>query len=67
MTGEYDGKGVIVTGGSYGIGRAAAIGFAKKGAKVAIADLDVRRGEETLQRIKDAGGEAIFMKTDVSS
>jgi NAD(P)-dependent dehydrogenase (short-subunit alcohol dehydrogenase family) len=67
MAGEFDGKVVIVTGGSYGIGRAAAIGFAKKGAKVAIADLDVRRGEETLQRIKDAGGEAIFVKTDVSS
>jgi NAD(P)-dependent dehydrogenase (short-subunit alcohol dehydrogenase family) len=67
MAGEFDGKVVIVTGGSYGIGRAAAIGFARKGAKVAIADLDVRRGDETLQRIKDAGGEAIFVKTDVSS
>jgi NAD(P)-dependent dehydrogenase (short-subunit alcohol dehydrogenase family) len=67
MAGAYEGKVVIVTGGSYGIGRAAAIGFAQRGAKVAIADLDVKRGEETLRRIKDAGGDAIFVKTDVSS
>jgi NAD(P)-dependent dehydrogenase (short-subunit alcohol dehydrogenase family) len=66
MPSEYQGKVVLVTGGSYGIGRAAAIGFAQRGAKVAIADLDVKRGEETLGRIKEAGGDAIFVKTDVS-
>jgi NAD(P)-dependent dehydrogenase (short-subunit alcohol dehydrogenase family) len=67
MPDEYKNKVVLVTGGSYGIGRAAAIGFARKGAKVSIADLDVERGEETLRRIKEEGGEAIFVKTDVSS
>ena len=67
MPDEYKDKVVLVTGGSYGIGRAAAIGFARKGAKVSIADLDVERGEETLRRIKEAGGGAIFVKTDVSS
>jgi NAD(P)-dependent dehydrogenase (short-subunit alcohol dehydrogenase family) len=66
MSSEYQGKVVLVTGGSYGIGRAAAISFAQRGAKVAIADLDVKRGEETLHRIKEAGGDAIFVKTDVS-
>jgi NAD(P)-dependent dehydrogenase (short-subunit alcohol dehydrogenase family) len=66
MPDEYKNKVVLVTGGSYGIGRAAAIGFARKGAMVSIADLDVERGEETLKRIKEAGGEAIFVKTDVS-
>jgi NAD(P)-dependent dehydrogenase (short-subunit alcohol dehydrogenase family) len=67
MPDEYKDKVVLVTGGSYGIGRAAAIGFARKGAKVSIADLDVERGQETLRRIKEAGGKAIFVKTDVSS
>ncbi len=67
MPNEYRNKVVIVTGGAYGIGRAAAIGFAQRGAKVAIADVDVKRGEETLRRIKDAGGDAFFVKTDVSS
>jgi NAD(P)-dependent dehydrogenase (short-subunit alcohol dehydrogenase family) len=66
MADKFQGKVVIVTGGSYGIGRAAAIGFAQRGAKVAIADLDVVRGEETLDCIKEAGGDAIFIKTDVS-
>jgi NAD(P)-dependent dehydrogenase (short-subunit alcohol dehydrogenase family) len=66
MHNEYQGKVVLVTGGAYGIGRAAAIGFAQRGAKVAIADLDVKRGEETLRRIKEAGGDAIFVRTDVS-
>lgn len=67
MPGDYRDKVVIVTGGSYGIGRAAAIGFAQRGAKVVIADIDVPRGEETLRRIREAGGDAIFVKTDVSS
>jgi NAD(P)-dependent dehydrogenase (short-subunit alcohol dehydrogenase family) len=67
MPREFRDKVVLVTGGSYGIGRAAAIGFAQRGAKVAIADIDVKRGEETLRLIRGAGGEAIFVNTDVSS
>ena len=67
MPSDYRDKVVIVTGGSYGIGRAAAIGFAQRGAKVVIADIDEPRGEETLRRIRESGGDAMFVKTDVSS
>ena len=63
---EFEGKVAIVTGGSGGIGRAAALAFAKKGAKVAIADTLVEPGEETARMIKNEGGEAIFIKTDIS-
>jgi NAD(P)-dependent dehydrogenase (short-subunit alcohol dehydrogenase family) len=63
---DYEGKVVLVTGGSYGIGRAAAVGFSKRGAKVAVADMDEKRGDETLRLIREAGGEAIFVRTDVS-
>lgn len=57
-------KVAIVTGGSFGIGRATAIMFAQRGAKVAI--VDWKEDQETLQHIKSAGGEAIFIKCDVS-
>lgn len=60
----FENKVAIVTGGSYGIGRAAAIAFAKKGAKVVVADY--HQDNETINLIKKAGGEAIFVKCDVS-
>jgi NAD(P)-dependent dehydrogenase (short-subunit alcohol dehydrogenase family) len=66
MEREFEGKVVLVTGGAYGIGRAATLAFSRRGAKVVVADIDVKNGEETVRRIKESGNEVIFVKTDVS-
>lgn len=63
---DFEHKVVLVTGGAYGIGRAATVEFARRGAKVAFADLDEARAEDTLRLVRDAGGEAVFVRTDVS-
>lgn len=57
----------LVTGASSGIGRATALAFAGEGARVVVADLLGTEGEETVKLIQDRGGEAVFVKTDVSS
>jgi NAD(P)-dependent dehydrogenase (short-subunit alcohol dehydrogenase family) len=66
MIRDFEGKVVIVTGGGYGIGRAACLAFARDGAKVVVADVDVTSSEDTVRLIKEAGGEGIVVKTDVS-
>ncbi len=64
---EITGKVALVTGGSSGIGRATALALAREGARVAIADVDVAGGEETVRQIQAAGGEAFFVESDVST
>ncbi len=66
MAGNLDGKTALVTGGGSGIGRAASLAYAGEGARVVVADVNVEGGEETVQLIKEAGGEAILVHADVS-
>lgn len=66
MYGKLEGKITLVTGGSSGIGRATALAFAREGSNLVIADILVESGEETVQMIRKAGGEAIFVETDIS-
>jgi len=66
MAGRVAGKVALVTGGSSGIGRATAQIFAREGAKVVVADVNVEGSEETVGLIRAAGGEAVFLKTDVA-
>lgn len=63
---RLDGKIALVTGGSSGIGRAAALTFAREGATVVIADVLTEGSEETVQMIEKSRGQAIFFRTDVS-
>ena len=66
MAAQFDGKVALVTGGNAGIGKATALQFARQGARVVIAARRVDAGEQTVSEIRDAGGEAIFVRTDVS-
>lgn len=63
---EFQGKVALVTGAASGIGRASALAFARRGAKVVLADIDVELGRQTERLVAEAGGEALFLKADVS-
>jgi NAD(P)-dependent dehydrogenase (short-subunit alcohol dehydrogenase family) len=59
-------KVALVTGAGSGIGRAAALLFAEEGAKVVVSGRTIENGDETVRLIKEVGGEAVFVKADVS-
>lgn len=59
-------KVTVITGAGSGIGRATALLFAKKGAKVVVVDLDAKGGSKTIDSIKGDGGEATLVVADVS-
>jgi len=66
MAGTLAGKVALVTGGSTGIGKASSLAFGREGAKLVVSDVNVNGGEETVRLVRDNGGEAIFVKADVS-
>jgi NAD(P)-dependent dehydrogenase (short-subunit alcohol dehydrogenase family) len=61
------GKVVLTTGGASGIGRASCLAFASEGAKVVVADMTPEAGEETISMARQAGGQAVFVRADVSN
>lgn len=60
-------KVALITGAGSGIGREAALTFARADFNTVVVDMSAERGEETVSMIRAAGGEAIFVHTDVSS
>jgi NAD(P)-dependent dehydrogenase (short-subunit alcohol dehydrogenase family) len=66
MDRQFTNRVALVTGGSYGIGQAAAVAFARQGARVVVADLVEDSERTTLRDIEALGGEALFVKCDVS-
>jgi NAD(P)-dependent dehydrogenase (short-subunit alcohol dehydrogenase family) len=66
VTTELEGKVALVTGGTSGIGRDTAVLFAKAGAKVVVAGRREPEGNETIELIRTAGGDGLFVKADIS-
>ena len=67
MAGKVEGKVALVTGASSGIGRATAMRCAAEGAKVVVAAINPAEGEQCVECIRSAGGEAWYVRVDVST
>jgi len=64
---RLQGKVALITGAASGIGQATALLFANEGAKVVLTDIQQEKGKETTEAIKRAGGDALFIKMDVTN
>src|SRR5689334_9098436 len=64
---DFTGKVAVITGAGNGLGRATALGFAERGAKIVIVDRDAAAGETTLGMVRQRGVEATFVAADVTS
>jgi 3-oxoacyl-[acyl-carrier protein] reductase len=67
MVGILEGKSALITGGGGGIGRAAALAFAREGSNVAVADLTAEAAEETVALVNRAGGQAMSLTGDITN
>jgi len=63
----FMGKVVVITGAGAGIGAETARRFAEEGAKVVVADVDPEKGKEVVKEIREGGGDALYIETDVVS
>lgn len=63
---DFSGKTVLITGAGGGIGRAAALAFARAGARLVVSDRLVEAGQATASQVADAGGEVVFVAADVT-
>jgi NAD(P)-dependent dehydrogenase (short-subunit alcohol dehydrogenase family) len=66
MPGTLEGRVALVTGAGSGIGRASALAFAREGARVVVSDVSEERGAATVREVESGGGEALFVRADVS-